>query len=151
MQRMEDCELSITRTAIPGLQLRGLVELPRVVLSKTAMKGPPSLQYFLCCLQEQPPNYGCDSEVTTNLKIADNPHYSLKKHHKAWLSTLNVSYARSTHTDSVGDKGLALCTMQPSKMQVTRKSLQRHFSKSAEWHKTADTTLQCQKILRKMF
>lgn len=50
MQRMEDCELSITRTAIPGLQLRGLVELPRVVLSKTAMKGPPSLQYFLCCL-----------------------------------------------------------------------------------------------------
>lgn len=49
-QRMEDCELSITRTAIPGLQLRGLVELPRVVLSKTAMKGPPSLQYFLCCL-----------------------------------------------------------------------------------------------------
>lgn len=30
-------------------------------------------------------------------------------------------------------------------MQVTRNSLQCHFSKSAEKHKTADITLQCQK------
>jgi len=50
IQRTEDCKLGIAHAAVTGLQLRGLVELPRVALSKAAMKCPPSLKYFFCCL-----------------------------------------------------------------------------------------------------